>query len=49
MYVEGKISTEVALWKYCVNSVYSSAALFHFESKNDLEPELQEAAFGGRN
>ena len=32
-----------------VNSVNSFAALFHYESKNDLELELQENAFwGGR-
>jgi len=47
MYVEGKISMEVTLWKYYVNSLYLSAALFHYESKSDLEPELEENAFWG--
>jgi len=47
MYVKGKISREVASWKYYVNSVDSSAALFHYESKTNLEPELQENVFWG--
>ena len=48
MYVKGKTPTEVASRKYnnnYANSVGSSAALFHEESKNDHKPQLQENAF----
>lgn len=40
------ISMEVTLWKLpSLDSVDS--ALYYYESKNNLEPELQENAFSG--
>ena len=47
LHVKWKISTEAVSWQYCFNSLDSSAALFHYESKNDLELYLQENAFRG--
>jgi len=49
MYVKEKISTEVTSWKYHINFVDSSPALFHYERKHDLEPKLQENASWGQN
>ena len=47
MHVKWEISKEHASSKYYIIPVDSSAYLFYYESKNNLEPELQKNAFWG--
>lgn len=47
IYVEGKISTEVTLWKYYINAVYLSIASFCYQKI--LGQNCRKIHFGGWN